>query len=111
MWVQVDFGRGQTVESVVLEASNDQGPVRLKLEGEVSPGVWAEIAGEPAASTRGMEWDLRRAAVAELRARGITHLMVSKGDSGSLDFSVNPRKWDLEPLGTTPDGTLYRLGP
>jgi hypothetical protein len=111
MRIEVDLGQPVPIDSVVLESSNDQSPIQLKLEGELSPGVWTTLSQAPASAERESEWDLRRAAVTELRARGITHLVVSSGNLGAADFAANARKWGFELLGSAAGANLYRLQP
>jgi len=40
MFLEVDFGRAESVDMVVLEASRDEYQVRLRLEGQGADGKW-----------------------------------------------------------------------
>lgn len=111
MRIEVDLGRSQSIDSVILESSHDQDPIRLLVEGEISPGVWTALSSTPAFADRESEWNLRRAATAELCARGTTHLVVAAQNSAASDFANSPQKWGLELLGASPSGNLYRLVP
>ncbi|MCU1261638.1 MAG: hypothetical protein JWO80_4523, partial [Bryobacterales bacterium] len=111
MRMQVDLGRPRPVDSVVLECAHDQGAIQLHLESEVAPGVWKTISAGPVRSDLQSEWNLRRAATLDLRARGVTHLLASSDDLGAADFENNAREWGFQLEGTGPKARLYRLIP
>ena len=62
--------RRRDVDSVLLETSPNQPELRLELYGETAAGEWKRLDADPDIFTANVP-DLRRAAVEELRRRGI----------------------------------------
>src|SRR5262249_43294290 len=89
MFVETDFHRMETADSVVVEAAPDQGAVKLKLEGQDSGGVWMALAGTPQVSEAGRPLGLRRALAQELKARGFDYVLMFDTDLGADDLRRN----------------------
>ena len=51
-FVQMDFGRAQTFDRVLLECARDQYKIKLKLEGMDEGGRWQTLAPAPQANER-----------------------------------------------------------
>ncbi len=111
MQIEVEFGHPVEVDEVVLETSHDQWSVRLRVDAETEPGVWRTVSSDPSTSTGEPKSNLRRAATMELRARGITHLLVAPDNLAFADFVENASSWGLKLVGTAADARLYRLEP
>jgi hypothetical protein len=111
MFVEVDFGRAEKLDTVVLEASADQHKIRLKLEGQDASGNWGTLLEAPQQAELPPPSGLRRAAVAEVRARGIGYLVVSDSDFGADNFRKNVLVWGLRLVGERNRTRLYELAP
>ena len=109
MFLEVDFGRSETVDSVVLDCSPEQEEVRLRLEGQDRSGVWRTLAEAPHAFELPPPLGLGRMAMREVKAQGIDFLVVGDTDFGAADFRKNAALWGLKPLGQRGPATLYEL--
>ena len=105
MFLEVDFGREETADSVVLEMSDDQGKTRMHLE----TAGGKRLAGAPREAGATVPMRLRRYAIEELKAHGIQYIVVADQDHGAADFQSKPGAWGLTPIGETFGQRLYRL--
>jgi hypothetical protein len=111
MFVEVDFGRVATLDSVVLECSHDQFKVRLKLERDDAHGHWLPLAAAPEESEAAPPLGLRRAAVEELKAQRVGYLLLYDSDFLASDFRNRTAAWGARLLDERNTGRLYELRP
>ncbi len=109
MFVELDFGAVETVDTVALEYPRDQFKVRLKLEGQDSAGRWQVISDKPEDVDSPPLLGLRRAATAELKARGVNYVLLYDKDFGADDVRRNRDLWGLTMIGEASDARLYRI--
>jgi hypothetical protein len=109
MYLEVDFGGTETVDAVRLECSPDQGDIRLRLEAELAPGRWRELSDSFLRSERHRPDRLRRAATAELKARGVDYLLLYDSDALAEQFWSRRKSWGLTLLERIRGARLYRL--
>jgi len=109
MYLAVEFGSPEVSDSVLLECAHDQYKIRLKLEGMDESGKWIPLASAPEASDAPSQAGLRRASVAELKARGIDYFLVYDSDFGVEDFKLKSKLWGMTFLGEHSGARLYRL--
>ncbi|MDX2152422.1 MAG: glycosyltransferase family 39 protein [Bryobacteraceae bacterium] len=109
MRVEVDFGRDETIDAVSLEMSDDQHKVRMRLNGHTSDGRTLSLAGKPREESNPLPYRLRRAAVEELKLRGIGYILVDDADHGAADFREKPAAWGITEVASTYTGRLYKL--
>jgi hypothetical protein len=107
--VEVDFGRSETIDRVLIECPRDQYKIRLKLEGAGDDGQWTTLAGAPRVSVRPPIPNLRRMATEELRLRGVDYIVVYRYDFGTEDFRSFSDRWGLTPVGVQGEDRLYRI--
>jgi hypothetical protein len=110
-FVQVDFGRRETFDRVLVECARDQYKIRLKLEGADEDGVWKTLAAAPVESVRDPIPQLRRMATEELRLRGVGYIVVYRYDFGREDFRSRSDYWGITAVGIQGDDTLYKIEP
>jgi hypothetical protein len=108
-FVQVDFHRDETADSVVLEAAPNQYAARFKLEGQDAVGRWQLLAAAPIAGDAPRPLGLRRAVISELKRRGIDYLLVFDTDNGADDLRLNADLWGLRAVGDDKGMRLYQL--
>jgi hypothetical protein len=108
MYLDVDFGREESVDEVRLVTSSDFEQTQLHLESIASEGGWKTIADSPATVNQPVPRGIRRMATYELYARGIYYLMVSDTSNGSEDFAEDPEAWGLKLIGHTEGERLYQ---
>ena len=109
MTLAVDFGAPEVIDSVLLEAAHDQYKIRLRLEGQTAGGEWKQLAAAPEGTEAAVDAGYRRGSVEELKARGITHLLVYPGDFGAADFRTRGNAWGITAIGEHNGSVLYRL--
>jgi hypothetical protein len=109
MYVEVDFGAAETVDAVRLECSPDQGDIRLRLEAATVTGQWRTLAQAYTTSERQRPDRLRRAAIEELKARGVDYLLLYDSDALAEQFRSRRRSWGLTLLEQVRGARLYRL--
>ncbi len=108
MFLEVDFGREETFDTVDVEHSPDQWAVRLRLEAS-GGGGWRPLGGEPELLERPRKAGLRRLAATELKARGIEYLVLFEQDHAARDFGQRAAEWGVTLLGERGGARLYRI--
>jgi hypothetical protein len=109
MYLEVSFGAPQVVDSVRLECSPDHGPIRLQVEAETTPGAWRTLANQATVTERRRPDRLRRAAIEEVKARGVDYLLLYESDFVAEEFWKQRRRWGLTQLAHVHGARLYRL--
>jgi hypothetical protein len=108
-YVEVDFGREERLDSIVLEATPDQPLVRLEADGQPEKGTWRPIAGEPQVSKTPAPRGLRQMITRELRWQGIEYLLVRERDGVSEDMRMHADRWGITFLAVRDGARLYRI--
>jgi len=108
MYVEAGFGQPATVSAVTIETSNDSDNSKLEVTGLTAGGHWILLSNRPEEERQKYD-NLRLAATAELRARGIRYLLVKDGDYRASDFTCCPGSWELRLAGEAHDARLYRI--
>jgi 4-amino-4-deoxy-L-arabinose transferase-like glycosyltransferase len=101
MFIEVDFGRSETIDQVTVECTPGQSGIRMELEAAF--GARHEVA-KAAAPPR-----LRRAAMENLLRHNVQWLVVNEMDPGSRDFLLHQRQWGIKLAGSSERYRLYRL--
>jgi hypothetical protein len=109
MYVEVDFGKPQTANAVVVESSVDTGDAKVKLEGMGADGSWITLADHPVQSRQPIRTSLRLAATAEFKARGIHYLVIKPDNPGADDLRRYPLAWGLTLAGSSGDTLLFYI--
>jgi hypothetical protein len=109
MFLESDFGRQETIDSARVETSHDQSNVRMRLEGLDEQEHWITLCEKPEVTDVPLPKGLRRLAVEELKARGITHLLIWDGDYGADDIRVNAAVWGVSQVRELGPIRLYQL--
>jgi len=109
MFVEVEFRRSERVDQVAVECSRDQNGIKLRVEGRPPAGEWRLLSERAEESELPPPIGLRRAAIEELKRRGVNYLLVWDGDFGAQDFRKMGAVWGVTLLGERSDARLYRL--
>jgi len=109
MFVEVDFGQAQAADSVTVETSDEGYQTNVELEGMDSSGNWTTLSKNAQETTSRPALSLRRAAAAELKARGIRYVIVEREDLRSDDFQAYTALWGMKLAGETAQGRLYYI--
>jgi len=112
MYVEVDFGRDETLDEVRVEAAADYTRVRMRVDAMNAAGQWEKIADEPKdvdIDTHG--YSMRRMAAYELHARGVNYVLMMDNDYGADDLRDDPEAWGVEQAASTSWARLYKVIP
>ena len=108
MYLDVDFGREESVDEVRLITSPDSERVQLQLESASATGGWEKIAENPLQIPVEVPKGIRRMATYEMHARGVHYLMIEDTSYGAQDFAEDPQSWGLKLIGRVEDMRLYQ---
>ncbi len=109
MYVDVDFGHAETIDSVVVESSDDARATKVKLDAMTPDGKWTTLSDSPDETERKLTVDLRLAAMYELKARGFRYLLVDDTDYAAQDFRGHARRWGISEIGRWKSRRLYYI--
>jgi hypothetical protein len=107
-FVEFDFPRPERLDSVVIETSPDQPGVGTVLQTR-NVQVWTPVPGAPREQETAPPPDLRRAAAAELKRRGIDYLLMFDGEFGADDLSARSADWGVRETAEYKGARLYQL--
>ena len=108
MYLDVDFGREESVDEVRLITSADSEQTRLQLESINPAGGWEKIADNPMTVHVPVPQGIRRMATYEMHARGVHYLMLYDTNYGAEDFAEDPEAWGLKLIGRGYGARLYQ---
>lgn len=109
MFFELDLGRPELIDGVLLETVNDQAEVQLKLFGWTGKDGWKALSIEPRHTDLPAVKGMRRAAAEEFRAQGIRYIVVSAGDPCDEDFRLNAAGWGAQKVAERGGTRLYYL--
>lgn len=109
MFVEIDFGADVSADTVVLQSSRDQYQARLKLEGMDASGEWKLLSEKPEVRAAPPLLGLRRAATAELKARGVEYMLYYDHDFGAEDLRRNRHMYGVTLVAEAGEAKLYRI--
>lgn len=109
MFLEVDFSRNETIDSVLLESSHDQYKIQLKIEGQNAEGKWQSLGGEAERYDAPPPTGMRRAAIQELKSSGVGYLVVTSSDFAAEDFRTNSALWGISLLGESNETRIYKI--
>ncbi|HLJ47074.1 MAG TPA: glycosyltransferase family 39 protein [Bryobacteraceae bacterium] len=108
MYIEVDFGSSYKIDAVRIESEPQPG-ISMKLEGQEPSGRWMELSRDANCRQQRMTVGMRRAATAELKARGIRYVVVDSTDAVAGDFAAHTMYWDLNLIAERGSSRLYRI--
>jgi len=110
MFVEIDFGKDEVVDTVRLECSRDQDKSRVKLEGQTTSGRWKLLAAAPEyVDLPSPLLGLRRAAAEEFKARGVRYILAWDSDYAATDLRTRTATWGITMLAERGGARLYRI--
>jgi hypothetical protein len=93
MYIEIDFGGATTFDRVHAECSRDQYKARMKVDVLDPAGKWTTVSTDPE-DMSGTQWaGLRRAATAEVKAAGVSYILIEEGDFGARDYIDKAPLW------------------
>jgi len=109
MFVEVDFGHAQAADCVTVETSDEGYQTSMELQGMDAGGNWTTLSKDAQETTSRPPVSLRRAATAELKARGIRYVVIERDDLRSDDFKFHTGLWGMKLIGEAGPGRLYYI--
>jgi hypothetical protein len=106
--IEIRFGRAETIDAVVVESAAE-GYSKLRLEGRGSDGRWVELAAQPQTVDVDPPRGMRLAATREVKARGVSHLLIQETDFFYQDALRHLRYWGLTEIGQANGTHFYRI--
>lgn len=111
MFVEVDFGRPEKLDRVLLNLTPDQPWDSYHVEVPGPDNTWVKVKTEVTVQDVTTPLGLRRAAVEELLRRNIHFVVLASSDFGASDLILNQAVWGVQELANVADWRLYRLLP
>ena len=108
MYVEADFNGARQLDSVLIETAPNQPGMHLQLMGQNAAGQWKTLAAEADISNADAP-ELRRAAVQELKRRGVDYVLLFDADVAAEDFRRNTALWGVREVGQANGAKLYQL--
>jgi hypothetical protein len=95
------------VDGVVIETSPDSANTRIQIEAPDAGGEWTMLSDHFEESVNPIRTSLRRAAAAELKARGIHYVLIKPENPGADDFRRYTTAWGFHLAGVVEPARLY----
>ena len=109
MYVEIDFGKPQPVDSVRIETQVEWGEGGMRVDGLDGSGQWTTLADQGDRKDVRIQVNLRLAATRELKARGVRYLLIGLDDLGSEDFQQRAAFWGIKFLAEAGNQRLYYI--
>ncbi|MBM3774233.1 MAG: hypothetical protein FJW37_03635 [Acidobacteria bacterium] len=109
MYVEIDFGKAEYLDSVRLERPEGQEGVEIEIRIRRENGEWRIVRAQHERIEIPPRPGLRRAAVEEFRSRGIEYLVVRETDPGEADFRERIKEWGIKQVAEGHGARIYRL--
>jgi hypothetical protein len=107
-YVEANFAAPQALDSVLIETSPNQPELELELYGETASGEWKRLVSHPQIFNASAP-DLRRAAVEELKRRGVGYVLLFENDVVTPAVRERGAEPGMVELGESDGARLYRL--
>jgi hypothetical protein len=111
MWIDVDFGRDESVDQVQVELSGDEWDARMRVETTGGDGRWVPLTGRAEERNVKFSGSIRRAATDEAHVRGVDYFLIKDDDWGAKDYSEFPESWGITLLEHAYGASLYKVNP
>lgn len=110
MYIDVDFGRTETVDEIRMETARESSwTVQVQVESMDSEGRWVRVAEKAEELDVSAPGSMRCAATYELHLQGVNYLLMKDTDYAAEDFRKEPEAWGLKAVANVPGATLYKV--
>ena len=106
MFVAVDFGKPEVIDEVALDDAPDP-ESKVQVEVLDGRGRWVPLTDSVETTVLDVPAGLRRAAILEMKARGIGYLLVNDTDFFAADMRMYPSFWGVTELYSDETARLY----
>jgi hypothetical protein len=111
MFVEVDFGRAETIDEVRIETSRDNQRLALRIEGMDAEGRWTTLSESADEKALAPPEGIRRMISLEIKERGVDYIMLNDGEWGWDDLAEDPEAWGMREVGYAHGARLYEILP
>ncbi len=94
MYIQVDLGRAQQVDSITVDLPRNLTWAAMRIDVERG-GSWQTVASEPKVVSGPWPGRARRAAIEELKANGVHWIVTKDGEPLANDFTNRAARWGI----------------
>jgi hypothetical protein len=108
MYLDVDFGREESIDEIRVETSSDSVSVRLQAEKMNAAGAWEKLPARLQSIDVAPYANSRRLATYEMHRRGIHYILLFDTDFGSVDVREDPEAWGLQAIASVQGARLYK---
>ena len=108
MYLDVDFGREETVDEIRVETSADSVSVRMQPEVMNAAGTWEPLPAQLQSIDVAPNPNSRRMATSEMHRLGLNYILLFDTDFGAEDVRQDPEAWGLTEIASVPGSRLYK---
>jgi hypothetical protein len=108
MFIEIDLGSTLRLDHVGARLMPGA-LVPMRLDAQLRSAEWRTLANAPGLETGIASPDLRRAAIAEARRNGITHLLIHDEEPLGPDFRQRASDWGVRPVAHVSPVSLYEI--
>jgi hypothetical protein len=108
-YIEIDFGKAEGVDRVVVESTRDQYEARLAVEVADEAGPWVQVGTAPVEIASAKIRAVRHTAIDEVKRAGLTHLVVEVNDFRADDYRMRAEQWGIEEIAERGNARLYKL--
>ena len=109
MYIQVDFGRSQTLDEVDVDTSADYPKIRLQVVAANGDGSWVTIGSNPEIRTITVPSEIRRWATRDIHNHGLDYILMRDSDWGAEDMREDPESWGLLEIAKGFGARIYKI--
>lgn len=111
MYIEVDFGRDETIDEIRIETSVDSDSARIQPLIQSSSGEWEELSVQLEARDVPPSPDARRRATAAMIHLGLHYIVLYNDSARANEISPDPGAWGLQEIARTSIARLYKILP
>ena len=109
MWLEVDFGKEESIDAVIVECTGDQSHEPLRVEFQNAAGGREILRADPAIYERRKLNGLRAAAAETFKLNHVYWILISTSDPYAAEFASHPEEWNATLVVDNGHHRLYRL--
>lgn len=111
MYIEVDFGRDETIDEIRIETSVDSDSARIQPQIESGSGGWEQLSVQLEARDVPPFPDARRRATAAMSNLGLHYIVLYNNSARANEVTPDPSAWGLQEIARTSIARLYKILP
>jgi len=109
MFIEVDLQTPTALDAISVQCSQEQRAIRLAVATPDADGNWRPIEAEQRDFELAPPLGLRRAVMREIKAAGVSHLLIHEGDFEANDYLEKQQRWGIKLVRQSHGFFLYRI--